>query len=153
MSWTEAEIQNRLAGIFNKSSLCIPNCGVFGWESDLIRVTPRLFSAEYEIKSSRADFRCDLRDHGPKKWRRNCLEEAETRRIAGRPMPNFFWYVTPPGVVPVDLVPEFAGLAELADYGPLVVVKKAPRLHKLPLTPRDVLFITRGVALRYWQQR
>lgn len=151
MSWTEAKIQNLLAEDFNKRScVCVPNCGVFGWIADLIRVTPRLLTAEYEIKISRADFRADTKG-GHKKFRQLCLTEGESYRAAGRPVPNYFWYVAPPGIIPRDEIPTYAGLIEVTSC--FQTVRPAPRLHKQPLDAKQTMFLVRGIGLRYWQLR
>lgn len=152
LTWTEAKIQNLLASAFNKTGLCVPNCGVFGWEADLIRVTPRLLCAEYEVKISRADFRADSKS-SVKRWRRITLENKHRLASYFKCTPNYFWYAAPEGVIPVDEVPPFAGLIEFVEPHRFETRKKAPRLHKMPLDTRDVLYITRGCALRYWQQR
>lgn len=153
MTWTEAKIQDLLAETFNRRGcLCVPNCQAFGWESDLIRVTPRLYSAEYEVKISRADFRADSRG-GNKRWRHITLEDKHSKTAHAKITPNYFWYAAPQGVIPLGEVPPFAGLVELIEPGYFEIRKKAPQLHKEPLVLRDVLYITRGAAIRYWKQR
>ena len=145
--WTEAGLQRMLALKFNKSGcMCVPNCGVFGWEADLIRVNPKLFASEYEIKITRADFRADA----GKTWKHLRLSEAT--EYVNMPPPNFFWYVAPSGVVPLDEVPRHAGLLEIVGHD-IVPTKRAPRLHREPLKPKDLMDLARGAALRYWGKR
>ena len=142
-AWTEASLQNHLARRFNRTgSLCVPNCGVYGWEADLIRVSSRLFVSEYEIKVIRSDFRNDRK----KEWRYIQLEDGERK-------PNQFWFVAPQGVVPIDELPEFAGLLEVYSGGATAVAKVAPKLHRRPIATKDLLYLTRGCALRYWRSR
>lgn len=141
--WTEAGLQRMLAMKFNRSgSLCVPNCGAFGWEADLLRVSPRLLCSEYEVKVTRGDFRHDAG---------KALKHIRLAEPGGRAAPNYFWYVAPAGVVPLEDVPEHAGLIEVVGPG-LVSRKRAPRLHSGKIELRQLLWITRGSALRYWQQ-
>lgn len=147
--WTERGLQNMLATKFNsRGSLCVPNCEAFGWEADLIRVSSRLFSAEYEIKVSTADFRHDA----AKRWKHVALEDGGDERGRLGMAPNHFWYVAPAGIIPADEVPRYAGLIEIVghDITPRV---KAPKLHGHKLPVGKLLWITRGAARRYWSTR
>lgn len=44
--------------------------------------------------------------------------------------PNKFWYCCPTGVIPVNEVPEYAGLYYISDNMRMTVIKKAPFIHK-----------------------
>lgn len=44
--------------------------------------------------------------------------------------PNKFWYCCPEGVIPVNEVPEYAGLYYLSENMRMKVIKKAPFIHK-----------------------
>lgn len=44
--------------------------------------------------------------------------------------PNKFWYVCPTGVIPVDEVPDYAGLYYVDENMRMTIVKKAPFIHK-----------------------
>lgn len=147
--WTEHELQNMLAMKFNnRGSLCVPNCEAFGWEADLVRVTPRLFSAEYEIKVSLADFRHDAAKQAKHVRLEDCTSRTGERGLA----PNHFWYVAPQGVVPADELPPHAGLIEIVGCD-IVPVVKAPKLHGHKLPVDKLLWLTRGAARRYWDSR
>lgn len=149
IAWTEPKLQNLLALKFIASgSLCVPNCEAFGWEADLVRVTPRLFSAEYEVKVSRADFRHDA----AKVWKHMRLEDCAERTGEQGMAPNHFWYVAPAGVIPPDELPAHAGLIEIVgcDIVPRV---RAPKIHCHKLPVEKLLWITRGAARRYWNTR
>lgn len=143
---TESRIQALLATKFGKTgSICVPNCGAFGWESDLLRLTSRWLCAEYEIKVSRADFRADRAKKLKHLWLETRPSEAPQR------CPNYFWYAAPVGVIPVDELPAYAGLVEVVDRN-LVVARKAPRLHRQPIAERNATYMLRGVTLRFWQR-
>src|SRR5688500_4528407 len=97
--WTERTIQNALYChcAIKRHELIVPNSGLFGWESDLISVTKAGFIYEFEIKITRSDFRADA-----KKTRTGFMVNPERTRW-GRPASraNYFYYVTPPGLVTV----------------------------------------------------
>ena len=108
--------------------------GVNPWESDLIRITPKYWWSEYEIKISRSDFKADLKK-SKKLWRNleqieifkhdvyrlndpyeyHPREHREHQRLL--PTPKQFYFVTPKGLVDVSEVPEHAGLIEIEDRG------------------------------------
>lgn len=48
--------------------------------------------------------------------------------------PNFFYYVTPVGMLDESDIPPYAGLIEINDYGTFITVKKAPKLHDVKYT-------------------
>lgn len=58
----------------------------------------------YEIKLSKADFRRDLKD--PEKQR------------GARTFSNVFYYVAPPGIIPAEELPAWAGLIEIHEPEP-----------------------------------
>ena len=145
--WTEAKLQRHLAMRFNRTgSLCVPNCGVFGWEADLVRVSPSLIASEYEIKVTLADFRADA----AKRWKHMTLANNDGRRAKGM-TPQRFWYAAPEGVVPIGEVPEHAGLIEIVGRD-IVKRKTAPKLHGEKMSLKHMLFVSRGAALRYWER-
>lgn len=47
-----------------------------------------------------------------------------------RKAPNKFWYICPKDVIPLEEVPEYAGLYYVYDSGRIYCKKKAPFLHK-----------------------
>jgi len=149
--WTERRLQNLIASRFLKTgSLCVPNCGVWGWESDLVRVSPSFLASEYEIKVTRKDFHRDAE----KTARVAALSNPEGRSRLDGLTPSRFWYATPRGLVDPMEIPEYAGLVQPSRSGRRVdIIKPAPLLHKRKLDNARLLFLTRGVAFRYWDQR
>lgn len=146
--WTEAEVQNRLAAfLIQKPGIVVPNCGAFGWEADLIRLTPSWIASEYEVKVTRADFLADKR-------KTSKHEILSGRRATQKPRPNFFWYVTPPGLLDVFDIPSHAGLIEVSGRRDRFAVKlRAPRIHSEPMPGRIAAYVMRGVSVRYWESR
>lgn len=140
-------------------SYVIPNCGVYGWEADLLSVTNGLFMHEYEIKISKADFRADKH----KQWKHKTLQNPGITNYYKQPdTPAHFWYVCPEELAQTILpeIPKYCGLISLVDYRDksgacsyvMQVIKKAPRLHDLQATDRQLSYISRGLMLRYWKQ-
>ena len=112
------------------------------WESDCISITKALMYTEYEIKTSKSDFRSDFRKVSSKygnginehayyqgdqfrKWRR---EEI--------PRPKYFYFVTPKDLLDLSEIPDHCGLLELGTYK-LKVKKKAPLLKSKKLSSRQ----------------
>lgn len=106
------------------------------WECDLWRLTPADFVDEYEIKTSVADFRADVK----KNEERYELDPA-TRRyapvvkatkhelLAGSERgPNRFWFVVPGEIADKIEVPPYAGLIVYGSRN-TVLRKQAPKRH------------------------
>ena len=98
------------------------NLYVFGWESDYLAQTRSGYWYEVEIKISLADFKNDF-------------GKAEKHRVLAygynRPRPHYFSYCVPQSLVEKveGLVPSYAGLYAVDEYGQLILVKAPPKLH------------------------
>lgn len=137
------------------------------WESDIIRVLPSLFYAEYEIKVSTADFKADFRksDH----WydyeagvrskrivtRHEFLASAQTS-IGSKETarPRYFYFVCPQALILPDDVPPHAGLiyVDTADairgWG-VKVIRKAPVLkNSTKLSSRQLYNLLRKACYK-----
>lgn len=127
----------------------MPNCGLYAWVSDLLSVTAANMVYEYEIKISVGDYRKDA-----KKCRHERLQNFRTYpHNSQKPtMPNKFYYVSPADIIPLQGVPDYAGLLHL--HGKAIEeVKPAPWLHRFPITAKQEAFLARGLMLRYWESR
>jgi len=103
--YTERYLQDRIymwRAFQNHRGMCC-NAWVFRWESDFVSITTSGFAHEYEIKISKSDFKRD----SEKVWKHKVLLDRYEPKTA---KPNYFWYVTPPGLVELAEVPEYAGL-------------------------------------------
>lgn len=121
--WTEYKIQQCLRKFFLSEStkryeLC--NLYVYDWESDYLTITRSGIAYECEIKISKQDFLNDSKKHNKH------VIIAEGRLPKGRP--NYFYYAVPDGLIPVEEVPEHAGLIYVAPYG-IRIVKEAKKVH------------------------
>lgn|GEM_PF-1914162 len=109
------------------------------WECDLYELTEAGYFREFEVKISRADFFADAKKY-EQVWPRpygappvflnkhDLLNQKSTRG------PVQFFFVTPPDLVRMNEVPDWAGLIEMDGKGPGHRLyererMKAPRLH------------------------
>lgn len=119
-----------------RRNFCLPRFRPAGWwECDVFELTEAGYWREYEIKTSRADFR---KDAEKERVRRSVVRNKHDLLAAGDTAgPCQFWFVCPAGLIPVVEVPEWSGLIEVTDAGKGqrrwrfrdVLVKPAPRLH------------------------
>lgn len=168
---TEREFQDALYARLRwdlRHDFIIPNYTppTWGWECDMMSVTKAGLMHEYEIKLTRSDFKADAKkDNGVTgRWdkeTRTWVKVAPTTKHAKLALgaengPCRFFYVTPPGLVTPEEVPEFAGLLELhhdARSKILKTVKPAPKLHSKKLSEATIAHVGRVYAYRYWNIR
>jgi hypothetical protein len=157
-----------------------PNVYLYDWESDFISLTKAGTVWEYEIKTSRQDFKKDAGKVGrhqgletgsrdPDEDERRSLSSGgyywdwirkkmdASGRIAVR-RPNYFFYVVPEGLISIDEVPKYAGLIyvkqEKAINWPLCFPVKLPIERPAPRLHSDPIDITRENAIiesHYWK--
>lgn len=126
---TEGLIINRLRGMnYNNSQYIIENIFVFDSEMDLFVQKPNGYIVEYEVKCSIEDFKKDF-----KKVKHNWMTQRHHHKI-----PNKFYFVCPDGLIPLETVPEYAGLIYIGKGE--TIVKQAPFLHKHKLEVEKSLF-------------
>lgn len=148
-------IQNALYAYLTKKGhqLIIPNIYLGHLESDLISVTAAGFIHEYEIKISASDFRADF-----KKYKHTLMENGRDQFW------NYFWFVTPAGMISTTDVPEYAGHIEiygqLEDFShgqkgniTLIECKRPKRLHNRKISLHQKAEIARKLEVRYWRMR
>lgn len=103
----------------------IPNCYLYKWESDILAVTEKNYTKEFEVKISRSDFRADFR----KSRKHQLMSDAFQYKFSSPSIPNYFYYTTPPGLLLKHEVPSYAGLVEVGLA--VKIIKRAPRIHSL----------------------
>lgn len=131
-----------------RESFFLPNYTPFGWwECDVFELTKAGYFREYEIKVTRGDF---FRDAEKARTRlgsgllSTATKYEDMTNPAQANRPTRFWYVTPPGLLKLDEVPEWAGLYECdleaaaKHRGSLNELRAAPKLHGEPLAPEVV---------------
>lgn len=112
-------------------------------EDDFLSVNRKGMIVAYEIKTTNWDFKRDFMDRGNKLKRHKILSQLADMPMMQAKMPNYFYFVTPEGVVKLDEIPEYAGLIYVKEkFGrggsdpEAVIIKKAPQLHDRIVTDR-----------------
>lgn len=126
--FTEGTIQNALQYSFLSKSTKkyeMFNLFVFDWESDYIAITKNNVIHEAEIKITRADF---LNDFKNKKDKHILLEDNISNNTTHRPIPDYFYYAVPQGLIAESEVPEYAGLIYVTNNYMTNIVKQPPKL-------------------------
>ena len=126
-----------MKSLYEKSiSIFCTNFQAMGFsECDVLRITPSNIVYEYEIKTSRSDFKADFK----KKYKHSRLSNTISKnneyiKWSGHPgIPNYFTYVTPKNMVKISEIPSYAGLIYV-DENEIEVIKKAPKLHSFKAT-------------------
>lgn len=124
--------------------IIIPNFYYGIYEMDVFHmINPSRLINEYEIKTSRADFKKDF-DKG--NGNKHSMLYKGTCRC------NRFYYVVPEGLIKVQEVPEYAGLmyANIDHlYCSITIVKTAPFIHKSKPEPYVFHHLAVQLARRY----
>jgi hypothetical protein len=110
--------------------IIIPNFYLGHYEMDLFRLTPAGLITEYEIKTSRSDYKADFNKELP-----GC--EGKHALMTGKKcICNRFYFVVPKKIIRADEVPDYAGLLYYKGNRGFEVIKNAPLIHKekQPLT-------------------
>lgn len=108
----------------------INNVYFFENESDVLLIRKSGILLEKEIKISIQDFRLDLL-----KPRHQHLLNRNQQFIA-----NYFSYICPEFVIPLELVPEYAGLYYVSEDGWIKEIKKPIKLHSYKHPYKEPLF-------------
>lgn len=138
---TSTEIIHLLINFyFKKSKFVIPNLYLFDWESDFLLQRPSGYFEEFEVKTSRSDFKADFKKYEKhevletgfhtKKLIKKAKETIfKNIRPLAKPRPNKFWYVCEKGLIKIEDIPSYCGLIWI-DGREIIVIKPAPLLHK-----------------------
>jgi hypothetical protein len=125
----EAHIQTLLFRYLQDKghSFIAPNCCALGYEADLLSVPDSGFCYEYEIKTTRADFKADA----AKRNKHDSYSNAGNMRSLSRARraPARFYYVVPAHLVEPAEVPVHSGLMFVLENGTIETIKQAPWLH------------------------
>jgi len=149
----------------------VPNTTtVFAWEADLLGLSSRFLTHEFEIKRNYKDFKADF-----KKEKHRILQEKYEKKVPyfekpeyvknwemqypDRPtfwtpkivedVPNYFWFVIAGFEIPKEAIPEYAGLIEIRNgfvYRQVI----APKIHTGKITEKARETLYRSMCARYW---
>jgi hypothetical protein len=159
--WTESRIQNILYEWLDlkKHRLIVPLASWASQISDLVSVDRHNRLCEFEIKLTRADFKADFRKTKHHYMRlRDRFAPGDGVRLF---IPSTFYFVTPKNLVRPSEVPEHAGLLYAAppmdghSYACewLIMVRRAPLLHRIPLPEFQRRNFEQSLCRRYWRER
>ncbi|HJV19301.1 MAG TPA: hypothetical protein VJ552_05430 [Sediminibacterium sp.] len=111
MKLTEGLIQYNLMRWLrsNNQDVFVPNYFIGSFECDLLRLTSSDLLVEYEIKTSRSDFKNDFKK-ARRSWRDGVVIETKHDFISIGKRVNRFYYVVPEGLITPDEVPAGFGL-------------------------------------------
>lgn len=110
-------------------------------EADVFAINGTEYMWEFEIKTSRGDFKGDFKKKRKHHYlstrfafKRKYLKDKNGKRTKEwRPLfyiPNRFYYVCEEGMIEKNEVPEYAGLIYVTKKGEYKEQKRAPLLHK-----------------------
>lgn len=161
MSKSSANSYEIEIALYHKNHSCepmIPRYAPDDWfECDFLAVTKADYAREFEIKTSHADFLKDFEKRATRcrhgRWSAKA-ENKHDRLKSGDCVPNYYWFVCPPGVIDLSEVPDYAGLMHAVKdkHGTvrLFEQKPAPRLHGNKLDQWVLSHISRSFFFRYW---
>jgi len=109
-----------------------------GHELDYMVMNMRRFIIEYEIKTSKPDFKNDF-----KKPKHKRMAKGFGGRI------RRFYFVTPVGLIERRDIPKYAGWIEIPSRGKPITRKKAPLLKARKSTSKEVESIYRSMMFRF----
>lgn len=109
-------------------------------EADVLGINSNDFLYEYEIKTSRGDFRNDFKKtkkhkkledqkSGVYKYIREKGQRTKEKRVMFH-IPNRFYYACKKGLIKPEEIPKYAGLIYVDERGGYEEILKAPLLHK-----------------------
>lgn len=154
MELTAAIIKGVIMRHRHRVGFCLPEyCPKGWWPCDVWEVTKANYSVEYEVKVTKADFLNDSKKQ-TKNWRTKDITYKHDLLEKGDPRgPSRFYYVVPKGLIPLDLVPKWAGLIEITDawvrgFGCEITAKNAPQLHRVKV---DEKIIAHAKTIPYWR--
>lgn len=148
---TEKDIQITLYLKYTNHIYMIPNIFYFcGEEADLLSIAPSHYIYEFEIKLTLSDFKADFIKSKHKYYSKEMKIFAPEKRYS---MPNRFFYVCPENVIPLELIPKYAGLIYISKgkYSNIVChIKNAPLIHKEKLNERILLKMISCLSHKVW---
>lgn len=106
----------------------VTNYNSLGFEADVLMVTKSRVVYEYEVKTSRADFKRDF----SKVVKHRIYSDSRPHLVKSRNYPrkpNHFYYVCEENLIKLTEIPKYAGLIYITKEGKIKTVKKAPKLH------------------------
>ncbi len=140
-------IHERFCVCTQRYSLCVPNAFILNNELDLACVRKSDYLDEFEIKMTYSDFKADFKKtfckNGELMNKHDGLEDGVYRS-------NYFYFVFPEGVIPIDEIPENYGVIIGNKFGTLSVVREAKRLHNRKVSIETKFNLAMKLHYRWW---
>ncbi len=141
--------------LMNSSNLVvIPNYYYQGFECDVLVVSKKLYTTEYEIKLTKSDFKADFnkqRDYYDWQSRKTINGATKHDEIKRGKRTNRFYFVIPKGL---DVeIPIYAGKIIFYEKYKQInfeIVKRAKLLHKKTLSINEIEHIAGNLSWRYY---
>lgn len=130
---TSNEIQDILMIESYTKPIQITNYSGIAFEADVLMLTKSGMAYEYEVKTSRGDFKKDFTKLAKHKIYSNTKPDIIRGRKYPR-RPNHFYYACKEGLIDVTEIPKYAGLIYVTKDKKLKIIKKAPKLHSHKFT-------------------
>lgn len=118
----------------NTSEIVVPNYYIGRWECDVLKISRSGHLYEYEVKTSRSDFKNDF-NKAKLHWGTSEVVETKFDNLRSGKRVNRFYYVVPHGLVSKEEVPAGFGLIYARQFGQYItfdIVKVASLLKKEP---------------------
>lgn len=141
------DIQDILMEFFYAKPVKITNYSGLGHEADLLMITKSGIVYEYEIKTSRSDFKREFSKVG----KHQALKNKNIKTSKWRDYPivaNHYYFACKPNLIKAEDVPEYAGLVWVSENRTVQVIKKAPKLHDYKATCKMVWNIASTLSSR-----
>ena len=111
-----------------------PNTYIGHYECDILEITKAGYAYEYEVKTSRSDFKSDANKIWKSRYH-NTIISIKSDLIKQGKRVNHFYYVCPANLIRVNEIPEYAGLIYVKTYEHSAcvdyrIIKNAPKLSK-----------------------
>lgn len=162
MKWTEQKIAKLISRDFyqDKHIMFIPNCHWAGYEADVLCLNKNMKLIEFEIKTSRADFKADKKKSKWIEWYFCKTAKKTLTRPASHPR-NIWkhYYLIPKSIcydgMENDMASPASGILQLNDdeFDNLRVAcsKQAqPNKDARVVSQSDLFSLTRLVSLKMW---
>lgn len=110
-------------------------------ESDVFMIhKTNMLVTEFEVKISLSDFKADFK----KTYKHYKMQNPNTNMHSY--CPSFFYYACPEGLIPINLIPVYAGLVYVCENGHIMTIKNAPKIHKTPINQKALLGVLENLT-------
>lgn len=152
--FTQKEILKSLYFHFKQPYMGYNTYALGDFEADFIAITKAGFVHEVEIKLTSTDFKADFEKTvkvGRYPYRKIVHKHAG---IQEGKYSNYFWFVMPKDMVPVEDIPAYAGVIFMtlnkSGSVKLKVARPATRIHKNKISDESKIKILRSMMYKAW---